>query len=64
MPSEVIDHVHIIAQCAPVEITSADRNNVSFPNISDYDEVVDVSYSDSDNSDNDDDPYEAADPEA
>ena len=63
MPSEVIDHVHIISHRAPVGITFADRNNVAFPDISDDDKVVDVSDSESDNSDNDDDPYEAADTE-
>ena len=64
MPSEVIDHVHRIAHRAPVGITSANRNNVALPDISDDDKVVDVSDSDSNNSDNDDDPYEASDPEA
>ena len=64
MPSEVIDHVHIIAYRSPVGITFADRNNVAFPDISDDDEMVDVSDSDSNNSENDDDTYEAADPEA
>ena len=82
MPSEVIDHLHIIAHRAPdngppdneinhriahrapVGIIFADGNNVAFPDISDDDEVVDVSDSDSDNSYNDDDPYEAAYPEA
>ena len=33
MPSEVIEHVHRIAHCAPVGLTSADRNNVAFPDI-------------------------------
>ena len=60
MPIKVIDHVHRIAHRAPVVIAFADRNNVAFPDISDNDEVVDVSDSDSDNSDNDDDPDEAA----
>ena len=64
MPSEVIDHVHRIAHRAPVGITFADRNNVAFPDISDDDDMVDVSDSDSNNSDNDDDPYEAVDPDA
>ena len=64
MPTEVIDHVHRIAHRAPVGLTFADRNNVAFPDISDDDEVVDVSDSESNISDNDDDPYEAEDPEA
>ena len=63
MPSEVIDHVHRIEHRAPVGITFADINNVAFLDISDDDEVVDVSDSESDNSENDDDPYDAADPE-
>ena len=64
MTRDFINHVHRIAHRAPVGITSANRNNVAFPDISDDDKVVDVSDSDSDNSDNDDDPYEAADPES
>ena len=64
MPSEVINHVHRIAHCAPVGITFADINNFAFPDISDDDEVVDVSDSDSKDSDNDDDSSEASDPEA
>ena len=64
MPSEVIDHVHRIAHHAPLGITFADRNNVAFPYISDDDEMVDVSNSDSNNSDNGDDPYKSEDPEA
>ena len=64
MPIKVIDHVHIIAHRASVELTFVDRNNVALPDISDDDEVVDVSDSGSDNSDNDDDPSEAADPES
>ena len=56
MPSEFINHVHRIAHRSQVGITFTDRNNVAFPDISDDDEVVDVSDSDSDNSDNDDDP--------
>ena len=64
MPSKVIDHVHRIAHRAPVGITFADRNNVAFPDISDDDDMVDVYDSDFYNSDNDDDPYELADPEA
>ena len=64
MPIEVIEHVHRISHRAPVGITFADINNVAFPDISDDDEMVDVSDSDSNNSENDDDTYEAADPEA
>ena len=64
MPSEVIGHVHIIAHRSSVGITFADRNNVAFPDISDDDEMVDVSDSESDNNDNDDDPYEKEGPEA
>ena len=64
MPSKVIDHVHRIAHRAPFGLAFADRNSVSFPDISDDDEVVDVSNYDSNDSDNDDDPSEAADPEA
>ena len=64
MPSEVIDHVHIIAHRSPFGITFADINNVVLPDISDDDEVVNVSNSDSDDSDNDDDTSKAADPEA
>ena len=64
MPSEVINHVHIIAHHAPVGINFVDINNVAFLDISDDDEVDDVSDSDSNNSDNDDDPYEVADPNA
>ena len=63
MPSEVIDHVHIIAHRAPIGLTFADINNVAFPDILDDEKVVDVSNSDSDDSGNYDDPSEAADPE-
>ena len=64
MPSEFIDHVHRIAHRAPIGITFADRNNVIFSDVSDDDEVVDVSDSESDDSENDDDPFQAAYPEA
>ena len=64
MPTEVIDHVHRISHRAPVGLTFADRNNVAFTDISDDEEVVDVSHYDSDDSENDDDPSDAADPEA
>ena len=64
MPSKVIGHVHRITHRDPVVITFVDRNNVAFPDISNDDEVVDVSDSDSNDSDNDDDPSEAAEPEA
>ena len=50
IPSKVIDHFHRIAHRAPVGITFADRNNIAFPDISDDEEVVDVSNSDSKNS--------------
>ena len=63
MPIKVIGNVHRIAHRAPVGIAFADRNNVAFPDISDDDEVVDVSGSESNNRDNEDDPYEATDPE-
>ena len=63
MPIEVIDHVHRIAHHAPFGITFTDRNNVAFLDISYDDEVVDLSDYDSENSDNDNDPSEAADPE-
>ena len=63
MPSEVIDHVHIIANRAPVRLTFVDINNVAFLDISDDDEVVDVSDSESKDSDNYYDPSKAADPE-
>ena len=49
MPTKVIDHVHRIAHRAPVGLTFADRNNVAFPDISDDEEVVDVSDSDFNN---------------
>ena len=48
----------------PVGLTFADRNNVAFPDISDDEEVVDVSHSKSNDSENDDDHSDAADPEA
>ena len=60
---KVINHFHIIAHRAPVGLTSANINNVAFPDISDDNEVVDVSDSDSNDSGNDDDPSESADPE-
>ena len=63
IPSKVIDHVHRIAHRAPVGLTFADRNNAAFKDISDDDEVVVVSNSYSDDSDNYDDPYEATYPE-
>ena len=62
--SEVIDYVHRIEHHALIGINFADKNKVAFPDISDDDEVVDISDSDSDNSDNDDNTSEAADPEA
>ena len=64
MPIEFIDHVHRISHRAPVRITFADINNVAFPEISDDDEVFDVSDSYSNDSDNDDDPSKVSDPEA
>ena len=64
IPIKVIGHVHIIAHHDPVGITFVDKNNVAFLEISDDDEVVDVSYSDSNDSENYDDPSEAADPES
>ena len=60
---KVIDHFHRIAHRAPVGLIFTDRNNSAFPDISDDDEVVDVSDSKSDDSENDDDPSKAADPE-
>ena len=56
MPSDVIEHVHSIVHRAPVGITFADINDPAFPDISDDDEVVDVSDSYFGDSDNDDDP--------
>ena len=64
IPSKVINHFHRISHRAQVGITFADRNNIAFPDISYDEEVVDLSNSDSDNIYNDDDPYEAAYPEA
>ena len=64
MPSKVIDHVHRIAHRTPVGLTFADINKLAFPDISDDDEVVDVSDFDSKNRDNDDYPSEAADSES
>ena len=63
MTSKVVDHVHRISHRAPVVITFADINNVAFMDISDDEKVVDVSDSESDDSDNYDDPSEAAYPE-
>ena len=63
MPSKFINHVHRIEHRAPVGLTFADRNNVAFLDISDDDEVFYVYDSDSDKSDNDDDPSKAEDPE-
>ena len=63
IPSNVTNHLHTIAHRAPFGPTSADRNNVAFPDISNDEKVVDVYDSDSNNSDNENDPYEAADPE-
>ena len=64
MPIKVTEHVHRIAHHSPVGITFTDRYNVALTDISDDDEVVDLSDFDSNNSDNDDNPYEAVDPEA
>ena len=64
MPREFIDHVHRIAHRAPVGLAFADRNNISFPDISGDEKVVYVSNFDSDNSDNGDDTSKAVDPEA
>ena len=55
IPIEFIDHVHRISNLDPFGLTFADINNVALPDISDDDEIVDVSDSESDNSDNDDD---------
>ena len=63
IPSKFINHVHRISHRAPVGLTFADRNNVAFPDISDDDEVVYVYDSESEKSDNDDDPSKAEDPE-
>ena len=64
MSSEVIKHVHRIAHRAPVGLTFKDRNNADFLDISNDYKVVDVSDSESGDSDNDDDPSKAVDPEA
>ena len=64
MPSKVIDHIHRISHRAPVGIIFSDRNNFDFMDISDDGEVVDVFDYESEDSDNEDDPSKAADPEA
>ena len=63
IPSEFIDYVHRTTHRTPVGLAFADINNLAFPEISDDDEVVDVSDFDSENSDNDDYHSEAADSE-
>ena len=63
MPIEVIYHVHRISHRGPVGLTFADRNDVALPDISDDEEVVDVSDSDSDDSENGNDTSKEEEPE-
>ena len=58
------DHVNRISHRVPVGITFANKNNFASLDISDDDEMIDVSDYYSNDIDNDDDPSKAADPEA